>query len=191
MYDLPITFWKDPHTPAFVLLSMVINKYGTACFDWEPELLRKELEEDYNVTFSDLQSDKLQAAITILSTDQIEEHWEAFETCCHLLNNEPDNFETFEPLEAEEIAHALPELELIKGAELEPILYGDEVRAYAGIIFHAYGMCQPPRIFPTAIMPTSVTQCDDTEKNEALEELYNARRDFLHGLVKRVATMHE
>ena len=84
---------KDEKAPAIALLSIVVQRYGVEAFDWQPEFLRDEIKNDFNVELSDLQSDKLQAAITILKTDLFETQWEVFKTVCHLLNNTPDLFE--------------------------------------------------------------------------------------------------
>jgi len=189
MYDLPLTFLRDPNVPACVLLVLAIRKYGVDCFDTHPEFLRKDIEEDYQVKLTDLQSDKLQASITVLSTDQFESHWEVFETCCHLFNNQPDDFGTFDPLEAEEIALALAEVEVIRDTTLDAIHYNAEVNVYAGAVFYNYGMCKPPTIFPSALLQKAV-ECSDDEKNEALGELHAARLSFLKNYMDRLKVMH-
>lgn len=189
MYDLPLTFLRDTDIPASVLLVIVLRKYGPGCFDMDPSLLRQDIEDDFKIQLTDLQQDKLQAAITVVSTDQFESHWEVFETCCHLFNNQPDDFESFDPLEAEDVALALAEVDIIKNTAHEPVEYDSEVNVYAGLVFHEYGMSKPPNIFPTALMPES-NECDDSEKNEALDELYKARLKFLHDLMNRLKAMH-
>jgi hypothetical protein len=189
MDDLPLTFFKNTDVPAIVLLVLVTKKYGTECYDWQPELLRKELEED-GINLTDLQSDKLQAAILVLTTDQVESHWEVFEKCCHLFNNNLDDFEACCPLEAEEIAMALPEIEAIRNAEHESIQYSDDINAYTGIIFHEYGLCKAPKIFPSSLLPKVVNLCDSSEKDEALIELYEARKASILEYIERLQKMH-
>lgn len=173
--------FKDQSAPAFALLAVTIRKYGLSILEEEAELLRSEIDRDYDIRLSDLQSDKLQAAINILLTDHFEDDWRVFETCCHLLSNQPTEHDVLNPLEAEQIAIGLAEARLIKSEILatdEAILFGDEVRAYAGHIFYEYGFHKAPSIFPTAIMPSSVP-ADDVEKNEALNELYTVHLDYV------------
>lgn len=169
--------YQDETAPAFALLVVTLRKYGMEALDYEPELLRAEIDKDYDIRLSNLQSDKIQAAFTIMHTDHFEHDWRVFETVSHLLNNSPVSHDDLNPLEAEEIATALAEFTLIKEGTLEDkevIQYGDEVRAYAGQVFWDYGLHKAPKLFPTAIMPKSV-KCDDTAKNEALKEIFDAK----------------
>jgi hypothetical protein len=159
--------------PALALLYVVIKKYGVEAFSWQPEFLREELESDFNVCLSDLQSDKLQAAIIILQTDLFEGQWEVFKTICHLLNNTPDNFEDATGLEAEEVASALAQYKLLVGSTGTPP-FSDEVNAGAGVVFYNYGMSEAPSILPTASIPGYAVKADPTEKNQALSEIYDS-----------------
>ena len=175
MNKLPLEILKDEKSPAIALLALITHKYGSECYEWEPEILRAEIENDFNVTLSDLQSDKIQAAITVLTTQLFEEQWESFETCSHLLNNQEDSFEDFSPMEAEELASALAHARLIVDGYDDRLVFSDEVRAYAGVIFFEYGMSNPPTIFPSALMPKSPNHVDTPEKDEALMDIYNER----------------
>src|SRR4051812_46404994 len=106
--------YKDQKAPAYALLFSVLKRFGSEALEWEPELLRQEIEKQYDLKMTDLQSDKLQAAIVTLTTDHFEHDWRVFEVSCHLFNNSPIHHEDIEPLEAEEIAIGLVEASLIK-----------------------------------------------------------------------------
>jgi hypothetical protein len=180
--------FKDEKAPAFALLTVALRKYGFDILDEEAELLRLQIERDYDIKLSDLQSDKLQAAIIVLHTDHFEYDWRVFETICHLFNNAECHHDVLDPLEAEEIPVALAEVAMIKSS-IEPkedLDYGDEVRAYAGHIFYEYGLHKAPKIFPTAIMPKSV-ECNDKEKNAALSELFDAHANYILEYVERIS----
>lgn len=161
---------EDEKAPALVLLMLVIKKYGNECFKWEPPVLRAELQEDFDCTLDDLQSDKIQAAMTILTTELYEDSVPVFETLNYLLNHKPDNLDELNPLEAEELICGLTEAYLIRGEELD---FSPEVRVYAGQIFYDYGFHKPPTLFPKAIMHEK--EGDDTDKNEALQELFEEK----------------
>lgn len=180
--------YKDDKAPAYALLIVTLKKYGMDSLEWEPELLRQEIERDYNIKLSDLQSDKLQAAIVTLTTDHFEHDWRVFEVSSHLFNNTPIDHEDVEPLEAEEIAVALAEATLIKAGGLEDeerMDYGDEVRAYLGKLFHDYGFHKAPKIFPKAIMPKSV-EAHDKEKNAALKEVFDAHAEYVLDYLEKI-----
>jgi hypothetical protein len=161
---------EDESAPATALLAIVVKEYGNECFDWDPTLLKAELQRDHDCEISDLQSDKLQAAITILTTDMYESNIAVFESLNYLLNHQHAHLDELNPLEAEELICGLTEAYVIKGEKME---FSPEVRVYAGIVFHDYGMHKPPTLFPQAIMQER--DGDDTNKNEALEEIFNEK----------------
>jgi hypothetical protein len=178
---LPLQVWKDNEAPAIALLTCYIKRYGTEALQWEPETARKQIEEDY-AKISDLQSDKLQAAIVVLTTPFFETDWNVFQNCCHAFSNIPDSFEDFEPLDPEEIIVGIAEATVIRE---EPIKYHDEINAYVGTLFHNHGFSKAPKLFPTALVPKG-PESDDTERNEELDELFDFHIDrvgtYLAGL---------
>ena len=90
--------YKDEEAPAFVLLGITIKKYGVVVLDYDPALLRQEIERDYDIKLPDINMDKLQAAMIVMTTDHFYDDWRVFETCCHLFHNEL--------VEADVVAHA-------------------------------------------------------------------------------------
>jgi hypothetical protein len=178
---------KDEKAPAVALLHVVLKRYGTECMDWQPEFLRDEVNNDFDVQLSDLQSDKLQAGLTILQTDLYESQWEVFKTVTHLLNSTPDTFEDNTPLEAEEVASALAHYRLLVGTEGTPP-FSDEVKAGLGVVFYNYGLSEPPSIFPSALMPDNAVKSDPREKSQALSDIYDARTkaitDYVQAIVR-------
>lgn len=179
-----IDVYRDEKAPAYALMTVTLRKYGMEALEYEPELLRAEIEKDYSIKLSDLQHDKIQAAFTVLLTDHFEHDWIVFQGCGHFFNNQPIECEDFQHLEAEEIAVALAEANLILKDKLEDgekLEYGDEVRAYMGIAFYEYGLHKAPSIFPKAIMPKSVEgpAAVEKEKNEALKEIFDAHVSYI------------
>lgn len=173
---------KDEKAPASALLAVFLKKYGTEGLEWDPQVIRMEIEEDFDLKLSDLQSDKLQAAITVLTTETFESQWPVFETCCHLFNNIPDDMETLDPLEAEELIAGICEATLIRHEKLE---YSDEVRSYAGLVFYEYGLSEAPELFPHALLPQT-HDSDDSGKNEALREIFNAHLSYVRGYLAKI-----
>ena len=176
----PKQVFEDEKAPASVLLVLATKKYTPECYDWEPAVLKAEIHRDFDCELSDLQSDKLQAAITILTTDLYESNIKAFETMNYLLNHQPDNLDELNPLEAEELICGLTEAYMIRGEQMQ---FSPEVRVYAGLIFHEYGMHQPPVLFNQAIMDER--EGNDDEKNEALHEIFSAKIKITEEYLKK------
>jgi len=174
--------YLDNKAPSYALLVVTLKAFGMEALEWEPELLRQEIDREYDIKLSDLQHDKLHAMVVCMVTDHFEHDWRVFETCVSLFNGESVDHEDLNPLEAEEIAVGLAEFMLLKkDVDIGPTHFGEEVRAYAGIIFYEYGMHHSPKIFPTAIMPKSVNQDDaiNDEKNEALKEIFDTHVQYV------------
>ena len=161
---------EDPKAPVIALIWLVTRLYGSECYSWDPAVLRAELQEDLECTVTDLQSDKIQAGITLLTTDMYETNVKVFETLNHLINHQHDELDELNPLEAEEIICGLTEAYMIK---LEDLEFTPEIRVYVGQIFYDYGMHKPPTLFPKALMHES--DGNDGSKNEALLEIFNAK----------------
>lgn len=174
--------YKDEKAPAFVLLGITLKKYGMEALDYDPELLRVEIEKDYSIELPDINMDKLQAAIIVMTTDHFYEDWRVFETCCHLFHNELVEADVINPLDAEDIAVGLAEATLIKAStmtDISELKFHDEIRAYAGQVFFDYGFLKAPTIFKDSIMPTSAGSAEnDPDKNAALKELFDGHTIF-------------
>jgi hypothetical protein len=171
---------EDEKAPITALLYVITREYGSVCYEWDSLVLRGELQKDYGCNISDLQSDKIQAGITLLTTEQYENNIAVFETINYLLNHQPDNIEEFNPLEPEELICGLTEAYIIKAEEMK---FSPEVRVYAGVIFRDYGMHKPPKLFPKAIMQER--DGDDTEKNEALQEIFDEKLKLVEQYLKK------
>jgi len=183
-----IDVFKDKKAPAYALLITTLKKYGLVSIEWDPAFLRDEIRRDYDIELSDLQHNKIQAAMSVLTSDAFEEDWRCFEVFIHLFNNQTIDYDDVHPVEAEEIAHALAEVMLIKKDILdddEKVVYGDEVRAYAGHVFWNYGLHKAPDIFSTAIMPTS-NKSDDKPKNESLQEIFDTHVEFILEYLEKI-----
>ena len=179
---------KDQNAPAFAILCSVVKSYGLEVMEIDPSILRDYLEEHLSITITDLQQDKLQAAIVVATTDAYESNWSVFEACNHLFSGHSTDTDTINPLEAEELIVGIAEATLLKEGILEKdeeIKYDDEIKVYAGHVFHDYGMHKAPKLFPQAIMPGSV-KAEDKQKNSALNELFEAHLEYVLNYLEKI-----
>lgn len=162
---------EDQEAPALAVLGVCLRHFGSDFLGWDTDTVTLEIKDDFNVDLSDLQHDKLMGATIVLCSDAYEQDWQTFETVSHLFNNQYDDFFTDNELEWDELIQGLVQVYLIKH---EPLEFSDEVKAYAGNVFAKFGMSKAPDLFPNAIMPQGLVDCDDSEKNAALKELFDA-----------------
>lgn len=191
MLKLPLQLLSDEHTPAITLMALLVKKYGADILSWEPEVVRWQIEDDYNYRISDLQSDKIQAATALMVTNTFQTYWSAFERICHLLNNTPVDLTDLIPLQAEEIAEALAHARIFFGeSDPEDWKFHDDIRAYVGIAFHNYGMFRAPQIFKEAILPKSAEEVEEInrEKDDNLKAIYDAKTESIKKSLNELGT---
>lgn len=172
---------QDEKTPAAVCLGICIKEVEDENNDllyWEPEVLRSYLEDE-GVELTDMQHDKIQAAIGVLTTDYFENDLSVFETTCELFNNRSSYLTEQDIIEWEDLARGHCEATIIRHESIE---YSKEILAYIGIILHEQlGLDSPPTIFPDAIIVSSSVDTTEEfkEADEALTELFNAYKDHI------------
>ena len=147
-----------------------------------PEFLRHDLEELLGSSIPDSNWDRLQAGLSVLSSDSFDTDWVVFNNFCHLFNFGSVDFETFEPVSATDVTNTLAEARMIRGSvDYTGLELSDEVKALIGQVFVEYGLCQSPVFLRETLMPSTQREKDAEiseackEKEEALKEVYDTR----------------
>lgn len=150
------TFLADEETFATTLLAIFVDKYGTTAdpedpnddvgpFGWHPTTRRMELEQDFGVELPVVNADKLNIAISIVTSDAFYQQVSRFVECCNVLNNTPLAFGVFDRADADECAWGIIEAMLIAPpAEDEP--FSEEIRYYIGKVLRDEGIKTPPDV---------------------------------------------
>jgi len=176
---------EDQSAPIVALLLVVTHQLGVESYHWEPEMLRFQLNEEFDMELTEQQSDRIQAAILLLTTDKYENNPNAFETMTHLFNGKHATFDALEPLEVEEMVSGMADAYLTRHEKIE---FSPEVRAYAGRLFYDYGFSAPPDMCPDAILPAVAekVECNNDEKNASLNELFAARVEHVKQYLDKI-----
>lgn len=113
-------------TFAFVLLSIVLNKYTDDNDDFpqiyvdEPEVLFKELEEDFSIKLPEENENKLNAALTVLTTDLFYTNYSAFNKIAQTLcAGDPGVLNEDNDMDACKCMWAIVEAGLITGVTMD------------------------------------------------------------------------
>ena len=97
-------FLRQEDTFSTCVLAIVIDNFGTESLSWEPGTLNQELLATLGVEATDLLSDKLQAANTLLTTNLFHVSLESFNTMVQVFSFQEADFRNFVPAEMDEIA---------------------------------------------------------------------------------------
>ena len=96
--------WENPEADATVLNAMVLSKYGEEALDWDPITIQMEIQDDFGVTPASEAMDKICAMQIVMGTGDFFGRVDAFRNIVNTIANGQPFFQTFTPLQAEEIA---------------------------------------------------------------------------------------
>lgn len=99
--------WENPEADATVLNAMVLSKYGDEALDWDPLTIQMEIQDDFGVTPASEAMDKICAMQIVMGTGDFFGRVDAFRNIVNTIANGQPFFQTFTPLQAEEIAIAI------------------------------------------------------------------------------------
>lgn len=83
--------WRHPNAHPLVLTLILLDKYGNACLEWEPEALRATLRKD-EILLSDSTWTKILAARVVLMSGSPWRQWEQFHWVVTGLAGKPPSF---------------------------------------------------------------------------------------------------
>lgn len=194
--------WANPQTFGTSLLALLIDEFGTEALQWEPETLRLQIKDTYDVTLPQASMDRLMAIITALTTDLFYQSVESFSHIANALSGSGTDFYKWDPVESEEAAWAITEVLMNDPVHPEGDpgdRFSDEVRRYLGVILQSEGIVTPPDILSIADRGSGAQGPDETFSDDPA--LYSAFyklsqrkaadivdyvRGNVHGLVKQL-----
>lgn len=115
---------KADDTFAFVLMTILLTKYDTEFFDWETEVLAANVKDDFGVWMSEEAEDRVNAAITVLTTDMAYHRFDVFKSVALAfaegnIGTEDDRED--EELNVCELIWTLYEIALLKGKKVSEV----------------------------------------------------------------------
>lgn len=157
-------WWRNPGAYATTLLALLMDRYGTEVFDWDPRTIDQQIYDDSGVKIPPRNFDKVMALITALTTDLFYTSIETFTSVANALVGEGSDFEVWDPITAEDAAWAITEVSI---SDSPPIrgLFSDDVRSYLGVLLSMEGIVTPPDVLSVAVLPPMPkdTYADDPE----------------------------
>lgn len=99
--------WENPEADATVLNAMILSKYGEEALEWDPLTIQMEIQDDFGVSPASEVMDKICAMQIVMATGDFFNRVDAFRNIVNTIANGQPFFQTFTPLQAEEIAIAL------------------------------------------------------------------------------------
>lgn len=131
----------SPSTLATVLHSIAYKAFGEEMYDWEPETLELEINEEFEVEIPSVNLDKLMALISAITTDAFYRDWVAFFSICKILNGDDSPMDASDPLLPPEMAWAVTEVRLNDDSTPN---WSPDVARIVGVSLEEDGFISPP-----------------------------------------------
>lgn len=138
--------WKSPETSATVLLAIAIDLYGSEVLDWEPETLKEALRSSLDIEVTQREVDRFLALKTALMTNMAYTDVITFHHTINALNGSQAVFNTWDPIDLDELTWGLTELMLND----RPVndqdwvsRFSSDVKRYIGLIIEQTGSYIP------------------------------------------------
>lgn len=183
--------FKDTTEFTSVLLSMLVDMYGTECFEWEPETIKMELEGEFNTRIPRVNLDKIHAGITLLTTNNFYRDPVSFWHTVLAFTDRVISFQYLdEDLDAEDIAWAVAEAAILDPPD-EDSEWGEEVAAFIGVILKQDGFYKPPSLLKFALMPTKDQILDAETEQAIMKRQSDLEEDLLDFVRERTHKLRE
>lgn len=141
---------RSEDTYATVLVTILLDMYGTDALQWSPDTIVMEFKDDFAVELPKANVDRLMAAVGILTTDDFYKRLPVFVQYCNILSGDEFSPHTFNPADPAECAWGIVEAMLLSPPdEDEP--FTEEIRAYIGKALDDAGVKNAPDVLGIAL----------------------------------------
>lgn len=184
--------WTDPHSLATTLVTLFVDAYGTEGLGWDPETVRLEVEDDFQVKLAPDLFDRLMAGIALLTTDAFYRSLPDFIHLCNVLGGAAYDPTEFDPADAAECAWGITEaLLLAPPEEDDESPFSDEIVEYIAQAVAAEGLLNPPDVLRLGLRDDAATVRDkvqyalgdDPVSFNAVWDMERARTDDINKMV--------
>lgn len=136
---------------ATTLHAIAYKYFGEAIYEWEPETLEMEFEDEFGTPLSTTGANKLHALISALATDSFYTDWVVFGVISTSLSSEDGRPDMTGELSTAEIAWGTTEVLM---NDDQPEKWSPEVARFAGTVQAEDGIIKPISVLKFADMPS-------------------------------------
>jgi hypothetical protein len=155
-----------PDTFATTLLTIIIDRYGSECLEWDPLVLALEMQRDFGVAPDTATLDRIQTGATLLTTNMFFQNLESYMHMCNALNLQSIDKNNLTPADVDDCAWGVTEAMLLLGKDFKEMQWNPNVALYTGTMLQQEGILRPPSVLGFAIYP-----------NQPLEEGVDETKD--------------
>lgn len=186
-------WWKNEEAFATTLLVVATNRFPADFLTWDPETIRLEIEDDFNIVPAPSAYNKLMAAVTLMTTDKFYKSLPDFIMLCNVLSHGTFDPRTWDPADAMEIAWGITEALLIWPPDPnDESPFSDTILAYIGHAIRDEGIMVPPDVLrlglredTDALKKVQGEYSDDPTMFNAIYDMEHEKTDEINNEIKR------
>ena len=179
----------DSDTFTTILLTIIVDHYGTEAFGWAPETLMMELEDDLNVKIPKVNMDKIVVGIDLVTSDDFYTRPSRFVQICNVLAGSELTNE-FDPADTMECAWGMTEAMILAPPEGEDPFH-EEIRYYIGSVLDNEGIREAPDLLRLGIRGTVSGEADYSDMNLEDPTMFSAEYAVHSDRVQEIKEMLE
>ena len=185
----------DQNTFASVLLVIAVDRLELEMLQWDPETIRMELDQTFEIKMPDPCFNKLMAAVTIVTSDAFYKDLPTFIALCNALCDGSVETDQWEPADALEIAWGIVESMLVWPPQgKDPFV--PQILEYIAAALKDEGIMDPPDVLKLGMLAGSKewkqvqdTFSEDPEMFAAIYETEQAKTAEINNIVKQRLTL--
>lgn len=190
-------FLLSEDTYTTVLTVMVADLYGTECFQWSPETIRRELEQDFQLKLPKVTLDKIMTGIALVTTNYFYKDVTKFIEICNIISGDDFQPDEFDPADAKEIMLGITEALLLwpPDEDAEDTEFSAEIREYIRQVLKEEGILKPFDVLKLAFEDDEAVivdseYSDDPEMYSAIYEMQQSKENELKAvLLENIAAL--
>ena len=137
---------QNEETYATSLMALLLSEFTEDILYFEPESIWLDVRDVYGVEIPQVNKDKVQAMINLLTSNQLYVDPIVFNACCQAFNDQEVTFNSFEPVGVEEAAWGVIEIALNDKDGTPEDKFSEEVKRFIGAIVDFRGLLTPPPV---------------------------------------------
>ena len=164
----------DPEIYASAALALLIDRFGTEVFSWDPTTLSLEMRGAFGEEPEDELFDRILAAIGLMTSNAFFVDLSAFMNTCNALNFGVVTSETWIPSDLDDVLWGVTEARLLLGDDFKENEFSNDVKRYVGMLLQEEGLHKTPSVLSFAKIDENIEEVYEEAGGDIIfEEAFN------------------
>ena len=171
------------------ILALLADRFGTEFFEWDPLTVDMELQVEAGIQPSPALLDKIQAGVSLFSTNLFFVSLETFGITCNTLNFGVTSSNIMVPADLDDVLWGVTEASILLGPEMySKDEFSHNVAKYVGMLLSQDGIIKPPRMLDFAEIDKDLNIRADAafDDDDTMREAYWRNQEMDNKMLDKV-----